>query len=287
VGTIKSNDLLTQEAWNTIIEKCGNNRQRLRQTHPINNYEKTVFSQNGEDGVIEHIFQQIGFTNKVCVEFGACDGMRISNTRFLKEEYDFRRILIEGGGYDKWPNSTDGEKLVRALITPDNINTILADENCPQTYDFLSVDIDGDDYWVWKAMTMRARVVIVEYQPSIPNDVPLTIIPSQTDIKSHLVACGTDWNYRNSEETAKPNQFILNGYYGANLRAFYNLATTKGYKFCTTIMDNAIFVLNEEFSKLGIPEVSRQDCIAKYNCPIEYWWKNRDHNNREWIILDE
>jgi len=282
---IRTNDLLTEEVWQSILQTCGQNSTNLSKTHPLNKKIRKIHSQNGEDGLLEAIFEKIGFESRICVDFGACDGLRISNTLYFKEQYDFRRILIEGGGPDKWPNRTDGEKLVYSLITPENINQILAQENCPATYDLLSLDIDGDDYWVWEAMTNQARVVILEYHPALPNNIPLTIVPSQTDVKSHLVPDGSDWNYRN--QPGRGDRFVLNGYYGANLRAFYNLATQKGYQFCTTLMDNVIFVLNDEFSKLGIAPVTREECINDYHCPIEYWWQNRDQNNREWVILDE
>jgi hypothetical protein len=285
MNTIRSNELLTEEAWQTIWNSGYQNHDKLKTTHPLNKLTEKIYSQNGEEGILVAILNKIGFTNKVCVDFGACDGIRISNTLYFKNVFGFRRILIEGGGPDKWPNRTNGEKLIYSLVTPDNINQILAQENCPEIYDLLSLDIDGDDYWVWEAMTKQARVVVVEYHPSIPNNLPLTITSSQTDVRSHLIPDGGGWNYRGEKETV--GQFTLNGYYGANLRAFYNLAKQKGYQFCTTIRDNAIFVLNDEFSKLGLPPVTRDDCINNYNCPIEYWWEHRDQFNREWIILEE
>ena len=205
--------------------------------------------------------EQVGHTNKIAVEFGAGDGTTISNTIHFKDEHGFSRVLIEGSNK---PNLTN-EEVIRSVVSPENINDLLSD--CPKVCDLISIDIDGDDYWVWKAMKIKGRVVIVEFHSAIPNDIPLAIIPGKGDLNTY-----------NSSGTR-------NGYYSANLRAFYELAEKMGYKFCTTISDNAIFVLKEEFPKLDIPKVSLEECIERYFCPIEWWWKHRDKLNREWVIV--
>lgn len=269
--TLRTNDFLTEAAWAEICT-----RPRRSATHPLAHYSGTCHcSQTGEDGLLEGIFLKIGFDTRVAVDFGCCDGIRISNTVYFKRSYGFRRILIEGGGPDRWSNRTEGEKIIYSMVTPENINGLLEQEQCPDVYDLLSLDIDGDDYWVWKAMKKKARVVVLEYMPSIPNQVPLTIKPSQSGVKSYLVKDGTDF---------KPDE--LNGYYGANLRAFYNLGKELGYEFVTTVSDNAFFVLAEEYPKLGLPTISREEAI-EYNNPIDYWWHNRDKHNSEWVVLDE
>jgi len=278
--TIRTDDFLTEP----IEPKMIKGHRRLNEY--ANDFKEShlhASSQNGEEGILEFILEKIGMTNKVSVEFGASDGVKLSNTAYFREHHGFHRILIEGG---EWGNKTNGEKIVHSLVSPDNINELLRQEECPDVYDLLSLDIDGDDYWVWKVMEPKARVVILEYHCGIPNDIPIAILPNMGDVKSHLIGETGGWNIRSRGES-NPNRFELNGYYGANLRAFYNLGVEKGYKFCTTIQDNAIFVASEEFDKLGLSEVSREECVRDYFIPISYWWENRDRHNRKWIVLEE
>lgn len=274
--TIRTDEFLSKDVWNKMVDDRTDNplffqgnitkkSDRIDPHNPscapLNEHAHIYHSQNGEEGIVEHIFNKIGHTNKVAVEFGAGDGRNISNTLHFKETYEFSRVLIEGGS---GRNRTD-EEIIRSVVTPENINDLLSD--CPEICDLISIDIDGDDYWVWKAMKTKGRVVIIEFHSAIPNDISLAILPGKGTINSHK------------------KRVILNGYYSANLRAFYELAETLGYKFCTTISDNAIFVLEEEFPKLEIPEVSLEECLERYFCPIKFWWTYRDKFNREWVVV--
>jgi len=278
--TMHTDEFLNQEVWDKLVSQCGNNNEVLKD-HPLIRHTGKTHSQWGEDGVFDRILSKIGMTNKVAIEFGAKNGIRISTTLLLRRKYDFRRILIEANASDYC--KSEGESIIYDFITPENINDLLKQGDCPEHPDVLSIDIDGDDYWVWKAIEPKARVVCVEYQSAIPNDVPLAILPGQTDVKSHLK---TGWNlHEHPVEHHDPNLPVLNGYFSANLLAIYDLAKEKGYKFCVTLMDNAFFVLDEEFDKLGIPEVSREDCAKNYFQPEIYWWKNRDRQNREWMVV--
>jgi hypothetical protein len=135
----------------------------------------------------------------------------------------------------------------------------------------LSIDIDGDDYWVLKALEKTPRVVILEYHCGIDNNVPVAIVESGGDVKSH--------------ETPTYLDYPLNGYYGANMIAFYKLMKSKGYQFVTSIVDNAIFVHDSEFPKLGIAPIDEATCIEKYFNPHHYWGvSHRDIYDREWIL---
>ena len=274
--TIKTDEFLNQDVWNKMVEDRTDNPRFFQgnitkkgdrvdphneSCAPLNEHAHIFHSQNGEEGIIKHIFDKIGHTNKVAVEFGAGDGKTISNTLHFKEIHGFSRVLIEGSNRPSLTN----EEIIRSVVTPENINDLLSD--CPEVCDLISIDIDGDDYWVWKAMKVKGRVVIIEFHSAIPNDVSLAIVPGKGDINSYK------------------SRTTLNGYYSANLRAFYELAETLGYKFCTTISDNAIFVLKEEFHKLEIPEVSLDECLERYFCPIKFWWTYRDKLNREWVVV--
>lgn len=279
--TIRTNDILTQEIWHNMVEERRHN-PRYYQGHatykpdrlihsntsiaPINKFAKKHHSQYGSEGIVEHILNKIGHTSKVCVELGANDGKKLSNTLYFKNQYKFRRILIEGNPSIK---NVTNDKIIYEIITIENINSLLASAQCPEVCEYISIDFDGDDFWVWEAMNVKAKVVIVEYQASIPNDLPLVIKPGQGAVhpKKDLIQ-------------------VLDGYFLANLHAFYILAEKLGYKFATTIGVNAIFVLNEEFLKIGIPEVSLEECLERYMILQPYWYKYKDKHNREWIIYE-
>lgn len=127
-------------------------------------YADNLFSQNGEDGIIKEVIKRIGSGNKLAVEFGACDGKYCSNTAMLVDE-GWIRLL-----FDVHPGVRE---VMRATITPENVNSYVS------PCQLLSIDIDGNDYNVWKAFTRRAAIVVIEINSSIH---PSTLKPvSDTD----------------------------------------------------------------------------------------------------------
>ena len=281
--TIRTNEFLTPEIWDKMV-KIRKNNPRYYQGHlphlrnaenyilcpdntsiaPINHRQKIIYSQFGSEGIVEHILNRIGHDTKVCVELGAHNGKWLSNTLYFKEKYGFKRILIEGNSGIK--NASDDE-IIYEIITVENINYLLKD--CPPICEYISIDFDGDDFWVWEAMNAKAKVVIVEYHAAIPNDLPLAIKLGEGSVYAD-----------------ERLSLALDGYFLANLHAFYLLAQKLGYTFCTTIGVNAIFVLNEEFPKIGIPEVSLDECLERYMILQPYWYTNGDKQNKEWLIYE-
>lgn len=180
----------------------------------LNQFKHNYTSQAGEDGILKKIFEWIGEETKYCVEFGTKDGRWFSNTRqFIERGWDSLCL-------DKEPNvSSDFVK--REFITPENVNDIFKKYNIPLYFDLLSIDIDGNDYWVWKAINYRPRVLIIEFNPLISANKAKTI-KYQADFM---------WNKTN--------------YYGASLLALKELSFKKGMKLIYNNGFNAIFVLNE------------------------------------------
>lgn len=122
------------------------------------NQENQICSQQGEDGIIKAVFDEIGTTNRVAVEFGALDGPT-DNTLLLKKQ---------GWKVHQW----NGEKLTpnikQHFVTAENINQIWESEGVPDEPDLLSIDIDYNDYWVWQALIHRPRLIVIEHNASIP-----------------------------------------------------------------------------------------------------------------------
>jgi len=134
---------------------------------------RNVYSQNGEDGIIEAIFSKIGTQNKWCLEVGAADGIMLSNTRRLVEQ-GWNAILIEKDeekykqlvkNCEKYPNTHCIHEEVNA--TGHILDYIMSKvEGCPKEIDLVCIDIDGQDWHVWNQMLeYNPRVMVVEFDP--------------------------------------------------------------------------------------------------------------------------
>ena len=134
-----------------------------------------VYSQNDEDGILEEIFKRIGTTNKIFIEFGVQNGLEC-NTHYLLHK-DWHGLWMEGS-----KNSvkeilvrffpvirTNQLKCLNAFITKDNINDLINSAGIGGEIDLLSIDIDGNDYYVWEAINVvQPRVVVIEYNAKFP-----------------------------------------------------------------------------------------------------------------------
>ena len=133
----------------------------LRWFSSLFRHEKRVFSQGGEDGVIAEVFRRFGTTNKFAVEFGAEDASEV-NSRRLWEEEGWRAILFDSGfeNTSLHPNAS----LFRHFITRENIIGILEERGALESPDFLSVDIDYNDFWVLDTIlcAFAPRVIVAE-----------------------------------------------------------------------------------------------------------------------------
>jgi tetratricopeptide (TPR) repeat protein len=180
--------------------------------------EKKVRSQNGEDGVIEVIFAAIGVTNRYFVEFGVDDATECNTACLLQQGWT--GLMMDGEGISRNPLAS----VEREYITAENINELLAKYHVPRDFDFLSIDIDGNDYWVWKAIAHRPRVVAIEYNASVPPELR-RVIPYDP----HFRWSGSD-------------------YFGASLGALAELGNRKGYElvYCERAGVNAFFIARSQ-----------------------------------------
>lgn len=200
--------------------------------------ERREYSQNGEDGIIAAIFAKIGTTNTYCVEFGVEDGLQC-NCRYLLKHQGWTGLLMDGG---EWPTTIQrqkqnneqqtfplptgegqGEGVYQEFITAENIESLFQKYDVPPEFDLLSIDIDGNDYWVWQAITnFHPRVVIIEYNANKGPDVSVTIPYDPT------------FRWDGSD------------YQGASLKALESLGRIKGYTLVATDRNgvNAFFVLD-------------------------------------------
>ncbi len=186
-----------------------------------------VFSMHDEDGIIEEIFRRIGETNRWFVEFGAGDGLENCTTYLLMKGW--RGAWIEGSAacykaIQKNLSFAIGEgrlKVRYSFVTAENIEALLDELGVPEEFDFLSIDIDRNDYWVWEAIRRyRPRAVAIEYNA---NWMP-------------TVACVVPYD----------PYAIWDGssYSGASLKALERLGRRKGYCLvgCNFTGVNSFFV---------------------------------------------
>ena len=202
----------------------------------LNRFEFKVYSQNGEDGILQAIFSKIGTTNKYGVEFGVQDGME-RNTRYLCEKKGWTCLLMDAG--DNYSTMIKKE-----FITAENINQLFEKYAVPELFDLLCIDIDGNDYWVWMSLDNRyaPRVVVVEYNASIPPQ------------ESKAIAYDPQFRWDGSD------------YFGASLLALTKLASAKGYTLvgCDRQGVNAFFVRNDLIQGSFVPS----DIKTLYRPPL-------------------
>ncbi len=150
----------------------------------LSDWAADVYSQDGEDGMITEIFRRIGDGGRVCVEFGAGNGIDGANTAHLwRRPKAWSGLLIEADHnlYTQARRAADGFPVTVACAAVSATDRdlsidVLLDEFGIRTVDFMSVDVDGDDYWIVCGMKIRPRVLCVEYNRSVPPH--LDLLPS-------------------------------------------------------------------------------------------------------------
>jgi hypothetical protein len=198
------------------------------------------FSQFGEDGVVEKIFEIIKPTQKYVVEFGAYDGVHNSNSRNLILNHGWGGLQMEGHPQradDLKKLYADNPKVtaLHAWIWPGNIEVLFEDNKVPNDFDMLVVDIDSNDYYVWKAIhNYRPKLVMIESNPWFPPG-------KKAVIEYHPM-----------------NYWDRTNYAGASIQSFYDLAKSKGYELVYVMHEgaNLFFVDKEYFPLFGIKDNS-------------------------------
>ena len=159
---------------------------RIQKTSQLNSksrflqeYRSNVTTQRGEDGIINAIFNIIGTENKYCIEFGAWDGKLYSNTWNLINNFDWEALLIEAnkqkfGELEKQYENNRKVAALNCLVNTEgkfSLDSILKIAEAPSEPDFLSIDVDGLDWYMWESLLFFSpRLIVVEFNPTISND---------------------------------------------------------------------------------------------------------------------
>jgi hypothetical protein len=212
--------------------------------NPLIKYASNVSSQDGEDGIIEFIIKTIAPDNSYCVEFGAWDGKYCSNCFNLIENRGWAGAMIEANSekykelvqtYANNPKVSCVNKFVQ-FDSPNSLDDILDEVQAPAHLGVLSIDIDGNDYHVWKSLKRyHPELVVIEFNPTVPNDVIFV------QERAHHVT------------------------QGCSLLALILLGKEKGYELVCCTRWNAFFVKKEKYPLFGIQD----NLIFRMYAPIQ------------------
>lgn len=146
----------------------------------LNAFAGDVYSQTGEDGILERALSIFPTRTRWCVEFGAWDGKYLSNTFRLVERENYNVVLIEGDGKKYRALCSEYPFRDRAIFEnrlvgwskDDGLDRILEKHPVPLDFDLLSIDVDGNDYHIWKATEkFRPKLVLIEFNPTASNHI--------------------------------------------------------------------------------------------------------------------
>ena len=196
---------------------------------PLNEFigEGNVSSQAGQDGVLAEIMRRLKVEHGSCLEFGAGDGIRNSNTyQFYRRGWDCAYIEA-GNHYPQLVENTPDARHCQKLITcepGDTLDDAIAQMGIPQDLTLMSLDIDSIDYWVWKSLKSRQPLVVcIEYNSNFEPD------------EHRTVAYEIGLRWRNDDR-----------YYGASAGALYALAIQKGYVLVAFLPGNDLIFLRAD-----------------------------------------
>lgn len=221
---------------------------KSKKSMDIQDYEFKVTSQNGEDGIIQYLIQKYNIKNKSFIEFGV-ESYNEANTRFLLQSNNWSGLVIDGNeeSMRNLKASTLGWKYdltaVSSFITRENINKIIKEAGFSGNIGILSVDIDGNDYWVLEAIDcVEADILILEYNSLFGPNAKISTIYDPAFVRGQ--------------------KHYSNLFYGASISALCELANKKGYSLLgsNNFGNNLFFISNKYESK---NKISPKDAYVK------------------------
>ncbi len=225
-----------------ILAEMNSQKQTIKSLSEV---EFQVFSQFGDDGIIQYLASKIDIPHKTFVEFGV-ENYKEANTRFLLLNNYWSGMVIDGsasniraikGDIISWSSELYAKE---AFIDASNINKLIKeflDLGYDRELGILSVDIDGNDYWVWKAIDVVSPVIVIaEYNSLFGFEKPYTVPYDPTFVRN------TKYNI---------------SYWGTSLGALCHLAQEKNYAFvgCNQAGNNAYFIRRDKMTS-ALQEVS-------------------------------
>jgi len=210
----------------------------------LSDVEFKVFSQFGDDGIIQYLIHKLQIRNRFFVEFGVED-YRESNTRFLLQNDNWQGLVMDCSAdhvnaiKNQWYFWRHSLQARCEFVTRDNINKLLGQAGVTEDIGLMHIDIDGNDYWVWESITgIHPVIVIMEYNSLFGANKSITTPYSETFDR---------FQYHHSG--------LL---FGASLAALIDQGTRKGYAFvgCNSAGNNAYFVRLDQVADLPVKSLS-------------------------------
>lgn len=238
----------------------------------FNDFEVKVFSQFGEDGLIDHLINILNLQSKTFIEFGVED-YNESNTRFLLEARNWKGLIFDSS--DKYVNRIKSEDYYwreniiakKAFINAENINELIINNIFFKDVGLLSIDIDGNDYWIWKSLNcIKSSIVVIEYNARFGFQKSVTV------------------PYKKNFKRQKEHHSSV--YFGASLAALHNLGNEKGYSLVGTNLNgnNAFFVRSDLVKENNILTFTPEEC---FNINSFNELRDKNGNILEKNILEE
>jgi hypothetical protein len=253
---------------NFIHESLGRieSRQLLSLDYDIKDTEFKVYSQSGEDGIIQYLVNKINIEKNIFIEFGVENYLE-SNTRFLALNNYWSGLVIDGDIENitfikkdpiYWRSNIKAEC---SFITKENINDIFEKNGITGDIGLLSVDIDGNDYWVWEAInSVNPAIIVAEYNSFFGLRKKVTV-PYDPDF-------------------VRSNAHSSKIYYGASIAALTALANKRGYKLVASNKSgNNVFYVREDLMG-DLKEISNREAYRRIN------FREAHNSNGELIFTD-
>ena len=198
----------------------------------------SLYAQGTEEDILGRLMERIAPGNRHCVDIGASDGLRNSNTALLLREQGWQGLLVEASAYrygklQAHYSGASKVQLRQERLQPERVDALLAEAGVPADFDLLNIDIDGNDYWIWRALTaFQPRIVVIEYNPYYAPP------------ERWVMCFNPDHAWDGST------------YYGASLESLYQLGKAKGYELacCDDMGNNAFFVRRDLYPLLGLAD---------------------------------
>ena len=209
----------------------------------FNSRAKRINSQYDQDGVIEAIFDLIGTRNKQYVEIGG--GNTFDNTYLLRNQKGWKGILFNGG---LLVTDSSASTLKIEFVMPEKALDIFKKYNIRKDLDFLSIDIDGNDYWVAQELLRQYKpaVISAQFNPNYPATQAATFRNCQNMF---------GWDY-------------FSKIYGASARAFYDLGKANGYSYVYHMVFTDIFLVRDDLLPQKFKGMTLEDTYDPF--PLHY-----------------
>ena len=249
-----------------------NMRKNYTNIKNLEEVDYKIYSQNGEDGILDYLLTRLKIEKPKFIEIGVGDYYE-SNTRFIFERTSCEGLIIDiiddfKHKVEKNTNVWRGNlKILQKKINSENFLSIIEEHNFIQDIDLFSIDVDGIDYWILEKLPKKfCKIIVAEFNPYFGSELEVTV--------------------PNDPEFDRTKYHYSNLCFGASLRSIVELLTKKGFTFLgTNLFRNNVFFVNDDFkNELSIDFPETKDLSKYTNANFR---ESRDINNNKSFITPD